>query len=317
MRNSVDGSSLPGHQSSESVVAAGCGYGPVLRRWEDCGGSTTWTTDEDETLSRLVREYGAKQWTVISTMMDHRTGKQCRERWRNHLDPGIRNDPFTAEEDALIVKRVAELGTKWAEIARSFRGRSDNSIKNRYYSRLHKRNYQRKLSRFNKGEDLLILDLVARVGTKWSEIAKHLPGRTSKSIKNRYYSALKKNSSYYLSRREAASCAPKAIVKAMHKASGGCGGFDIDEGNDPTGRVVNGRHEQARSPPRIADSPTPSLQGSPFRGAIEAEFEPNSPDVVGFFKEIMPLDDDCLSTDLLVSAALTLVEMSDQRPTLL
>jgi hypothetical protein len=70
----------------------------------------------------------------------HRSPKQCRERWANHLDPGIRKDPFTAEEDARIIELYKVHGTKWARIRKEFPGRTYNGIKNRfYYHLLHKR----------------------------------------------------------------------------------------------------------------------------------------------------------------------------------
>jgi myb proto-oncogene protein len=42
-----------------------------------------------------VIKYGLKKWTIIASKMESeyklegRSGKQCRERWHNHLDPNV------------------------------------------------------------------------------------------------------------------------------------------------------------------------------------------------------------------------------------
>lgn len=46
-----------------------------------------WTKDEDAKLEGLVKNFGSEKWVVIATEMATRSGKQCRERWHNHLDP--------------------------------------------------------------------------------------------------------------------------------------------------------------------------------------------------------------------------------------
>lgn len=70
-----------------------------------------WTQEEDDTVRRLVAEQrgvdGANRWAEIAKYLPGRNGKQCRERWHNQLDPAIRKDAWTAEEDAtLIAKQV-------------------------------------------------------------------------------------------------------------------------------------------------------------------------------------------------------------------
>jgi len=55
-----------------------------------------WTPKEDDLMRKLVQENGTKQWTIISDKLNQhfpnaiRTGKQCRERWHNHLNPDIK-----------------------------------------------------------------------------------------------------------------------------------------------------------------------------------------------------------------------------------
>eukprot|EP00300_Choanocystis_sp_HF-7_P001308 c11057_g1_i1.p1 GENE.c11057_g1_i1~~c11057_g1_i1.p1 ORF type:complete len:269 (+),score=38.13 c11057_g1_i1:75-809(+) len=95
-----------------------------------------WSAHEDSLLRQLVQACGPKNWSTIAKSFKGRVGKQCRERWRNHLNPQIRKDPFTQEEDNRILELVLAYGTKWTQIATQLPGRTDNSIKNRYYSAL-------------------------------------------------------------------------------------------------------------------------------------------------------------------------------------
>ncbi|CAG9310248.1 unnamed protein product [Blepharisma stoltei] len=104
----------------------------------------SWTSQEDEAIRRLVKENGIKQWTVISEKLSEqfntqRTGKQCRERWHNHLNPGINKDNWSLEEELCLFESHEKLGNKWAEISKILQGRTDNSIKNHFYSTLRKR----------------------------------------------------------------------------------------------------------------------------------------------------------------------------------
>ena len=59
---------------------------------------------EDEKLSDLVQQQGTKHWSMVARQLPGRSGKQCRERWFNHVDPDINHDPWTVEEDAIIIQ---------------------------------------------------------------------------------------------------------------------------------------------------------------------------------------------------------------------
>ena len=97
-----------------------------------------WTPAEDVVLLSAVKEGGPRNWSIIAKRLPGRIGKQCRERWHNHLDPEISKRAWTEEEDVIIQMGVAQLGHKWSEIALQLPGRTDNAVKNRYNSRIRK-----------------------------------------------------------------------------------------------------------------------------------------------------------------------------------
>ena len=100
----------------------------------------------------LVNQDGGNCWSQIATHLEGRVGKQCRERWRNHLDPIIRRDSFSPEEDDRILELVQELGTRWSKIAQRLPGRTENAVKNRYHCFLKNKDANAlKRSRDDKG----------------------------------------------------------------------------------------------------------------------------------------------------------------------
>jgi hypothetical protein len=58
----------------------------------------------------------------ICAHMPGRVGKQCRERYLNHLDPSLKKTPWTDAEDALLMELHSKLNNAWAEIARQIPG---------------------------------------------------------------------------------------------------------------------------------------------------------------------------------------------------
>jgi len=71
----------------------------VIHRWNNVLNPDTshrpkkrkpWTKEEDEKVRKLVMEKGALKWSQIAAKLPGRIGKQCRERWHNHLNPAIK-----------------------------------------------------------------------------------------------------------------------------------------------------------------------------------------------------------------------------------
>ncbi|KAL6321399.1 hypothetical protein AAG906_016497 [Vitis piasezkii] len=123
-----------------------------------------WTEEEDQ---RLIESKLAGL---------NRKGKSCRERWKNHLDPNVKREKFSQEEDDSIICFQSLYGNSWASIAAHLPGRTDNDVKNRWYNHLN----EKKLGRIG-----------SCVVLQRAFIATHLPGRTDNAVKTRWNHHLK------------------------------------------------------------------------------------------------------------------------------
>lgn len=98
---------------------------PIVQR-------SKFTKEEDNRLLEIVRSNGSSDWELISKFLPGRNARQCRERWCNYVNPDIKCEPWTKEEDDLLISLMIDVGPKWKLVSSHFPQRPINSIKNRW-----------------------------------------------------------------------------------------------------------------------------------------------------------------------------------------
>jgi hypothetical protein len=152
-----------------------------------------WTEKEDQTLKNLIFARGPRGWSIIAKEINSlvhnglniRQGRQCRERWFNHVDPDLNKGQWSSQEDEHLLYLQSQLGNKWSEISKELKGRNENAVKNRWksifkrkgiYSGLHLDNDPGEIQEFDMNTSSIgefdLLDNASDVSGHFNELTK-------------------------------------------------------------------------------------------------------------------------------------------------
>ncbi|TDL28752.1 hypothetical protein BD410DRAFT_781289 [Rickenella mellea] len=125
---------------------------------------TAWTPDEDSLLLSLYAKHSTK-WAVIARHIPGRTDDACSKRYREALDPSLKKDEWTQEEDTKLLECYARLGGKWGQVGQELQ-RSGLGCRNRW------RLLERKKNATNRKQN--INPSMTEQSTSWTEMTQFL-----------------------------------------------------------------------------------------------------------------------------------------------
>ena len=265
-----------------------------------------WREEEDATLKTIVAQYDYKNWNGISGSLNQifptvkRTGKQCRERWHNQLDPRIEYRTWNEAEERVFLKAHKTYGNKWREISNLFQGRKNNRLKNHFYSLIRKVMGQIKRADYRNFTELEIL----QVHYICTLIIKYLGKSVQKETDVKFLQRKRKSNYMYKLVVDSGIKAPEVEryieLLTEHSGMSNVEGLHLIDGIDyesvnkqPEGRKIRvapvgiGKAQFIHQNGGIHYSPSPGMQYSPDMGyspcAFTPEYSPNTAPPVVYY----------------------------------
>ena len=159
--------------AAAAFAASAAAAAPAPRAKRTPAAAGKWTKAEDEQLSAIVKEHGAKNWKNIAERLGGlRTDVQCLHRWNKVLKPGLLKGPWTQAEDDVVRNMVNSTGlkaTKWSVIASHLPGRIGKQCRERWFNHLDP---SLKKGGWTEEEDAVLVEAQSKWGNSWTKIAK-------------------------------------------------------------------------------------------------------------------------------------------------
>lgn len=168
-----------------------------------------WTSVEDLLLKDAISKHGDGKWSLVSQLVPGRTPMQCSTRWQGALNTTIHKGRWDLEEDAILIKAVADWQAWHLSDAQHQTDKRPEEINEEMYKNIPWSNIAQLLPRPRTGvqalarwsealdpritkgkwtgtEDSALLKGVSKYGKCWIKIANGVKGRTQRQCRTRY-----------------------------------------------------------------------------------------------------------------------------------